>query len=79
MTFYFIAIIVYGVLANIAALVLSSQTGSPVATALVFVSTGLTYLFQVCQAQEVRRSGLLMLGAIAALLLSVLASLWSLL
>ena len=79
MTFDFIAIIVYGVLANIAALVLSSQTGSPVATALVFVSTGLTYLFQVCQAHEVRRSGLLMLGAIAALLLSVLASLWSLL
>ncbi len=78
MTFDFIAIIVYGVLANITALVLSSQVGSPIATALVFASTGLTYLFQVGQLYEVKLSGLLMLGAIAALLLSVAVSLWSL-
>jgi hypothetical protein len=77
MIFDFIAILVYGVLANVAALVLSSQVGSPLATALVFASAGLTYLFQVAQLDGIKRSGLLMIGAIGALLASVFVSLWS--
>lgn len=50
MIFEQLAIVVYGVIAMIAALVLSSQTGSPLATALVFAAAGLTYLFQYVQA-----------------------------
>lgn len=73
----YVAIIVYGVLAHVAALVLSSQAGSPVATALVFASAGLTYLFQVFQLDRTRNVGALMFGAVCALLASVSVSLWS--
>lgn len=73
-----IAIVVYGVIAMIAALVLSSQTGSPLATALVFVSAGLTYIFQVFQAEGAppRVQYWLWAGVVLALLLSVITSLW---
>lgn len=71
------AVLVYGVIAMVAALVLSSQTGSPVATALVFAAAGFTYLFQVVQLAYSKASGLLWLLVIGALLASVATSLWS--
>lgn len=79
MIFEQLAIVVYGVLAMIAALVLSSQTGSPFATALVFVAAGLTYIFQVIQADGApdRVKNWLWLAVVVALLLSILTSLWS--
>ena len=74
-----LAVLVYGVLAMIAALVLSSQADAPLATALVFVSAGLTYLFQVLVLGEFKdpEMALLWFGAIGALLASVTISLWS--
>lgn len=80
MIFEQLAILVYGVLAMIAALVLSSQTGSPLATALVFVAAGLTYVFQYIQATinpDAPILGKLHIAIVGALLLSVLLSLWS--
>lgn len=75
-----LAVIVYGVLAIIAALVLSSQVGSPVATALAFTAAALTYLFQVLQDQDGVRPAILLAlwaGVIVALLASVIVSLGS--
>jgi hypothetical protein len=74
-----LAVLVYGVLAMIAALVLSSQVGSPLATALVFVSAGLTYVFQAMQSEGYRGRMLVVLwgGVVVALLASVSVSLWS--
>lgn len=74
-----LAILVYGVFAMIAALVLSSQADAPLATALVFVSAGLTYVFQVAQAHGAKddRLVLLWIAVVGALLASVTVSLWS--
>lgn len=74
-----LAVLVYGVLAMIAALVLSSQAGAPLATALVFAAAGLTYLFQVGALNGMRDTMQLVLfmGVIGALLASVTISLWS--
>jgi len=80
MIFEQLAIVVYGVIAMIAALVLSSQTGSPLATALVFVAAGLTYIFQYIQATINPNApvlGWLFGFVVGALLLSILTSLWS--
>lgn len=73
----YVAIIVYGVLAHVAALVLSSQAGSPVATALVFVAAGGVYLFQTFQLLYNRTLKWLWGLVIGALLASVIVSLWS--
>lgn len=72
-----IAVLVYGVLAMVAALVLSSQTNAPLATALVFAAAGLTYLFQVVNLVTGKASTVLWSLVIGALLLSVYVSLWS--
>ena len=74
-----LAILVYGVLTIVGALVLSSQVGSPLATALAIAAAGLTYLFQVAQLGGVREGILTGLWAsvVAALLASVAVSLWS--
>lgn len=74
-----LAVLVYGVLAMIAALVLSSQAGSPLATALVFVAAGLIYLFQVGQLSGLKDTLqlALLMGVVGALLASVTISLWS--
>lgn len=85
-----LAVIVYGVVAYLAALVLGVMAGSKIAVALVFVAAGLTYVFQVAQlyidaadpfADDGHKSGigildLLMAAAIAAVLLSVVISLF---
>jgi hypothetical protein len=73
----YIAALAYGVLAIIAALVLSSQVDSPLATALAFASAGLAYLYQVAQINDNKEIGALMLLSIGALLASVFVSLWS--
>ena len=67
----------YGVLAIVAALILSSQVGSPVAAALAFASAGLAYLFQVWIVEFNKAPLLLMFASIGALLASVATSLWS--
>lgn len=70
-----LAVLVYGVLAIVAALVLSSQAGSPLATALVVAAAGFTYLFQVVQLMTGKASTTLWALAIGALLVSVAISL----
>lgn len=74
-----LAVLVYGVLAMIAALVLSSQADAPLATALVFVAAGFTYLFQVGQLSGMRDTMqlALLMSVVGALLASVTISLWS--
>ena len=75
-----LAALAYGVLAIIAALVLSSQVGSPDATALAFAAAALTYVFQMLVViGGVRESILFTLWGVvvAALLASVSVSLWS--
>lgn len=75
----YIAILVYGVLTIVGALILSSQVGSPIATAFALGAAGLTYLFQVAQLHGLRDGILTMLhvSVVAALLASVVISLWS--
>ena len=75
-----LAALVYGVLAIVAALVLSSQVGSPTATALAFVAAGLTYVFQtLVLLGDVKMAvlGSIWATVVAALLASVAVSLWS--
>jgi hypothetical protein len=74
-----LAVLVYGVLAMIAAMILSSQVGSPIATALVFAAAGGTYVFQtlVLMNADSKLIGPIWIGVVAALLASVLVSLWS--
>lgn len=72
-----LAVLAYGIVAMVAALILSSQVGSPVATALVFAAAGFTYLFQVVQLETRETPLLLFVASIGALLASVIASLWS--
>ena len=84
-----LAVIVYGVTAYLAALVLGVMAGSKTGVALVFAAAGLTYIFQVAQltlqaddlfAEDGHKSNIgvldvLMAAAIAAVLLSVGTSL----
>jgi len=84
-----LAVIVYGVTAYLAALVLGVMAGSKTAVALVFVAAGLTYIFQVAQltlqaddlfADDGHKSGtgvldVLMAAAITAAVASVIVSL----
>ena len=74
-----LAILVYGVLTIVGALVLSSQVGSPLATALAIAAAGLTYLFQVAQLEGAREGILTIMWGlvVVALLASVSVSLWS--
>lgn len=74
-----LAVLVYGVLAIVAALILSSQVGSPTATVLAFAAAGLAYVFQAMQIDGHRGPELAVLwaGTIGALLASVIVSLWS--
>jgi hypothetical protein len=74
-----LAVLVYGVLTIVGALVLSSQVGSPLATALALAAAAMTYLFQVGHLYGVRESALLAVWVLVtgALLASVAVSLWS--
>jgi hypothetical protein len=72
-----LAILTYGVLANIAALIMASMAGSMTGALLVFMSAGLAYIFQVVQMLAPDRDGLrntLMAAAIGALILSAVVS-----
>lgn len=73
----YLAALVYGVLAMVAALALSSQADSPIATALVFAAAGLAYLFQVFQIGTGQTPQWLLYLVIGALLASVTVSIWS--
>lgn len=75
--FVIAAIIVYGALAVVAALVTASIGGSVPGAALAFAGAGLTYVFHVLQLARPQSGALnwLWLVVIALLLLSVLVSL----
>ncbi len=74
-----LATLAYGVLAIIAALILSSQVGSPTATTLAFVAAGLAYVFQTVLLDGYRGPVLVAAwaGSVGALLASAIVSLWS--
>ena len=85
-----LAVIVYGVVAYLAALVLGVMAGSKTAVAFVFAAAGITYVFQVAQLYidakhpfhddgyktSIGILDVLMAAAIAAVLLSVVISLF---
>ena len=86
MIVYQLAVIVWGVVAALAALALAAMAGSLWGAALVFASAGLVYLLQVAVLDDLSDGSsvgslshqqLLRLAATAALLCSVGLSLWS--
>jgi hypothetical protein len=73
-----LAVLVYGVLAIVAALTLAVITHSPLSAAFAFASAGSAYLFQFTQLAEPvenRMLAIFMVASIAFVILSVLASL----
>lgn len=73
-----LAVLVYGVLAIVAALTLTVIAHSPLGAALAFASAGSAYLFQFVQLAgpvENRMTAIFMVASIAFAVLSVLASL----
>lgn len=73
----YVAALVYGVLAIVAALTLSSQVGSPIATALAFAAAGLSYVYHVVQTTTGRDPDWLLYAVVGALLASITTSLGS--
>ena len=86
MIVYQVAVLVWGVVSALAALALAAMAGSLWGAALVFAAAGLVYLLQVSILDNLEEGSsvgsrlhqqLLFLAVIAALLCSVLVSLWS--
>lgn len=86
MIVYQVAVLVWGVVSALAALALAAMAGSLWGAALVFAGAGLVHLLQVSVLDDLDDGSsvgsrlhqqLLQLAAIAALLCSILVSLWS--